>query len=123
MSYISIGRKKTVAAADQTGLNTGNWTNDFSHSILLANVARFECYKITVINVPGIVTLTAYVGNDVYSSVVLYGNAEWDPSQPLPLSPDDDVYLCWESPATGTPPTAWMWLRYDPAVQPAAIGG
>jgi hypothetical protein len=123
VSYVSLGRKKTVAAADATGLNTGNWTNVFDHSILKANVAAFECYHMSVINVPHAIVLTVYVGVDVFSSVLLAANAEWDPAQALPLTPDDDVYLCWSATAAGTPPTAWMWLRYDPAVQPIPLGG
>ena len=119
MSYIDLGRKKVAAGADLSGLNPGNWTNAFTHAVLGANVARFECYHISAINVPGLSTLTVYKGTDVWSSVELFGNAEWDPSQPMPLSSDDDVYLCWNQAATGTPPTCWMWLRYDPAIQPA----
>jgi hypothetical protein len=122
MSYISLGRKKAVAAADTTGLNEGNWTNAFTHSVLGANVPYFECHHMSAINVPGISVLTAYVTNDVWSSVQLAGNAEWDPAQPLLLRPDDDVYLCWNQPAEGTPPTCWMWLRYDPAINPP-LGG
>lgn len=119
MSYVGLGRKKVIAAADQTGLNPGNWTNVFDRGVLKANVAEFECYHMSVINVPRTSILTVYVQKDVFSSALLIGNAEWDPAQPLPLTPDDDVYLCWNQPATGTPPTAWMWLRYDPAIQPA----
>lgn len=118
MSYIGLGRKKAVAAADLTGLNPGNWTNVFDHSVLKANISYFECHHMSAVNVPGISTLTVYVGNDVWSSVELFGSSEWDPSQPLILTPDDDVYLCWNQAATGTPPVCWMWLRYDPAIQP-----
>lgn len=118
MSYIGLGRKKAKAAADITGLNEGNWTNTFDHSVLGANPAYFECHHISAINVPPASTLHVMVGADVWSSAVLYGDAEWDPSQPLLLTPDDDVYLFWSQPATGKPPVAWMWLRYDPAIQP-----
>jgi hypothetical protein len=123
LSYVGIGRKKAVAAADLTGLNSGNWTNVFDHSVLGAKVPYFECYHISVTNVPALSTLTVFVGIDVFSAVLLAGDSEWDPAQPLPLTPDDDVYLCWNQAASGTPPTATMWLRYDPAINPANPGG
>lgn len=118
MSYIDLGRKKVTAAADLTGLNTGNWTNVFDHATLGANVSQFECYHISAVNVPALATLVVYKGADVWSAVELFGDAEWDPAQPMPLAPADDVYLCWDQPASGTPPLCWMWLRYDPAVNP-----
>ena len=118
MSYIDLGRKKVTAVADMSGLNDGNWTNAFTHDVLGANVGSFECYRMTAINVPSLASLSVYKNSDVYSAVVLYGNAEWDPSQPMPLGPADDVYLCWNQAAAGTPPTCWMWLRYDPAINP-----
>lgn len=122
MTYIGLGRKKATAAADLTGLNTGNLTNVFDHGILAANVARFELYHIAVTNLSQVATVTVYVGADVYSSVPLVGNAEWDPSQPLLLTPDDDVYLCWDLAESVTPaPVATVWLRFDPAAQPADV--
>ncbi len=122
MSYISLGRKKVTATADTTGLNTGNWTNAYTHAVLGAKVAYFECHHMAVTQLSGIATLTTYVVNDVWSSVVLGGNSEWDPSQPLLLRPDDEVFLCWSLPATGTPPVSYLWLRYDPAIQPSTGG-
>lgn len=118
MSYLDLGRRKVIATADLTGLNAGNWTNVFDHAVIGATVAFFECYHISAVNVPQLSTITAYKGTDVYTTSVLFGDAEWDPAQPLPLTPADDVYLCWDQPATGTPPTCWMWFRYDPAIQP-----
>lgn len=121
MSYIDLGRKKVTATADLSGLNEGNWTNVFDHATLGANVPRFECYHMSAVSVPSLATLTVFKNTDVYSSVLLYGNSEWDPAQPMPLSPDDDVYLCWNQAATGTPPVCWMWLRYDPVINPKVM--
>lgn len=118
-SYIGLGRKKATAIKDNTGLNTGNWTNVFDHQALGANPPQFEIYHFAAINVPAVSTLTVFVGNDVFSSVLLAGNSEWDPSQALPLTPDDDVYLCWNIAASGTAPVVTAWLRYDPAINPA----
>lgn len=121
MSYIGLGRKKVTAAADLTGLNTGNFTNAFDHGTLTANIAYFECYHFAVTDLAGISPVTVYVGNDPYSSATLSGNAEWDPSQPLLLTPDDDLYLCWGIADTGTAPVVTAWLRYDPEVQPVQV--
>jgi hypothetical protein len=123
VSYIKIGRKKTTAALDQTGLNPGNWTNVMDHAVLGVNVANFECYHLSITQLATIATLTVYVGIDIWDSVQLSGNSGWDPSQPLLLTPADDVYLCWSLAASGTPPIATAWLRYDPAVQPVTIPG
>lgn len=116
MSSIGLGRRKVTATKDTSGLNPGNWTCAFTHDVLSANVARFECYHMVAKDITGVVTLTTFVFNDVWSSAQLAGDAEWDPQQPLPLTPDDDVFLCFSSAATGTPPVCWMWLRYDPAI-------
>lgn len=119
MSLIDLGRRKTTGVLDPSGFNTGNWTNVFTHDVIAATVARFEMYKITVQNVPGgFASPALFKGVDLFSTVVLAGNAEWDPSQPLPMAPEDDLYFTWDQPATGTPPVVWMWFRYDPAIQP-----
>jgi hypothetical protein len=119
MSYIGLGRKKVVAAKDLTGLNTGNWTNAFDQAVLGAKVPYFECHHISAVQVPGVSTLTAYIGLDIWSAVVLAGNAEWDPAQPMLLTPGDEVYFAWNKAASGAPPVVTMWLRYDPAINPA----
>jgi len=121
MSYIGLGRKKITAAADLTGLNPGNFTNAFDHGTLAANVSYFEIYHFAVTDLAQISTVVIYVDSDPYSSGQLIGNAEWDPSQPLLLSPADDVYLCWNIADTGTPPVVTAWLRYDPEIQPARV--
>lgn len=119
MSLIDLGRRKMLAVRDTSGLNPGNWTNTFTHDVIGVTVARFELYKITVQDVPGgFASPALFKGVDLFSTAVLAGNAEWDPAQPLPMAPEDDLYFTWDQPATGTPPTVWMWFRYDPAIQP-----
>lgn len=123
MSYLGLGSKVVTAVADTTGLNDGNWTNQFTVAILGAKVAQYECYSITVTQVPANSQVIAYVGTRIRTSAKLFGNSEWDPSQPILLTPTDELFLAWNQPATGLPPIATVWLRYDPAVQPAPIGG
>lgn len=119
MSYITLGSKQVTATADTTGLNTGNWTNAFTHAILGANVPYYEIYSMSVVNVPVSGSLVAYVNNRVRTSARLFGNSEWDPSQPILMTPDDELFIAWAAAAAGTAPVATAWLRYDPAVQPA----
>lgn len=119
MSYITLGSKQVTAALDTTGLNTGNWTNAFTIAVLGAKVPYYEIYSITVIDLSGVNTINAYVNNRIRTAAKLFGNAEWDPSQPILMTPDDELYLCWQVAATGTPPICTAWMRFDPAIQPA----
>lgn len=120
MSYITLGSQVTTAAADTTGLNEGNWTNAFTVAELGAKVPYYEIYSMSVTGVPANGSVVAYVNNRIRSSAKLFGNAEWDPSQPILMTPDDELFLCWTAaPASGTPPQATVWMRYDPAIQPA----
>lgn len=120
MSYITLGSQVTTAAADNTGLNTGNFTNAFTAAVLGAKVPYYEIYSMSVTNVPVNGSLVAYVNSRVRTSARLFGNAEWDPSQPILMTPDDELYIAWTAaPDTGTPPVATVWMRYDPEIQPA----
>jgi len=121
MSYITLGSKQVTAALDTTGLNSGNWTNAFTLAVLGAKVPYYEIYSISVTSVPVNGSLAAYVNQRIRTSAKLFGNAEWDPSQPILMTPDDELFLAWAQAATGTPPVATVWLRYDPAVQPAGV--
>ena len=120
MSYIGLGKKKALAVEDPTGLNTGNFTNVFDLAKLAAKVSFYEIYKVTVANGFPTVGLTWYQNSDVWSSVTLSGGAEWDPVQPLQMTPDDETYFCWAKAFNGatTPPLVTCWLRFDPAINP-----
>ena len=119
MSYIELGSREITAAADTSGLNPGNWTNAFDQSVLTVKVARYEVYSIVVTQVPSLATVIAYVNTRIRTSALLAGNSEWDPAQPILMAQADELYLCWDLAASGTPPAATVWMRYDPAVQPA----
>lgn len=120
MSYIGLGKKKVLAVKDPTGLNTGNFTNVFDVGKLAAKVPFFEIYKVTVANGFPTVGLTWYQNADVWSSVTLSGAAEWDPTQPLQMTPQDETYFCWNKAFSTslTAPLVTCWLRYDPAINP-----
>lgn len=121
MPYVGLGRKRVDGVLDSTGLNTGNWTNVFDVRALGAKVPYYEIYKVVVTNaLPGLPGLTWYQGNEVWSSVQLAGNAEWDPTQPLLMTPADETFFCWNVPynAAVTAPRVTAWLRYDPTINP-----
>lgn len=125
MPYIGLGRKKVDAIKDTTGLNAGNWTNVFDERVLSAKVPFYEIYKVTVTNaLTGLPGLTWYQNADVWSSVQLDGNAEWDPTNQLLMTPADVTYFCWNVPfsALVTPPRVTVWMRYDPTINPNPPG-
>jgi hypothetical protein len=124
VSYLPLGSKVTTAAAGGTqSLSPGNWINSFDVAKLAIRVATYECYHIAVTGAPVGKTLTVYIGARIWDSVPLAGNSGWDPAQPMLLTPADEVFFVWNQAATGTAPVVTMWLRWDPAVQPAPIGG
>jgi hypothetical protein len=124
VSYITLGSRQVAAAADSTGLNPGNYTAFFATQIVNVNIPYFELYSASVTGVPSaLFTITVYVNNAVRSTAQLFGNSEWDPSQPILLVPGDQVTFAFSLAATGTPPEATIWLRYDPAINPTGPGG
>lgn len=118
MGYRTLGSKVVPAVKDTTNLNPGNWTNAFDAAVLTVKVPTFECHHIAVTQVPAGATVTVFISTRQWSSVLLAGNSEWDPAQPMLLVPSDEVYFAWNRAATGTPPIVTMWLRYDPAINP-----
>lgn len=122
MSYITLGSRLQQAATDSTGLNKGNFTSYFPASSLNVNIPYFEVYSISVTGLAQVATVTVYVHGQVRSTAKLLGNSEWDPSQPMLLIPGDDLALAWDFGA-GAAPTATVWLRYDPAINPQGAGG
>ena len=119
MSYIPLGSRPVNGGADTTGLNKGNFTDYFSSQLLDAKVAYYEIYSITITGLAVVATITGYVNGQVRTTAKLLGNAEWDPSQPILMRDGDDLALAWDF-GTGTAPSATVWLRYDPAIQPRA---
>ena len=120
MSYIGLGTKVALGIKDPTGLNTGNFTNVFDLAKLGAKVPYYEIYKVTVANGFQVVDLLWYQNNRKWSSITLSGNAEWDPVQPLLMTPNDETYFCWAKTYSSaiTPVEVTVWMRYDPAINP-----
>lgn len=113
MSYIPLGSRTLTAAIDTSGLNAGNYSSQFAPAQLGVNVPYFEVYSMSVTGLAQIATITVYVNDNVRSTAKLLGNSEWDPNQPILLTPGDELILAWNF-GTGTAPNATVWLRYDP---------
>lgn len=120
MSYITLGSRYAQAVPDTSGLNQGNYTCQFTAAELNVNVPFYELYSMSVTGLLVVATVTVYVNNRVRSSARLLQASEWDPAQPMLLTPPDEVYLAWSF-GTGTPPAATVWLRYDPDIQPGRV--
>lgn len=119
MSYITLGSRTAAGALDTTGLNKGNFTSFFPSSSLNVKMPNYEIYSMSVTGLSQVATVTVYVGSSVRSTAKLLGNSEWDPSQPILLTYGEDVSICWDF-GTGTAPSATVWLRYDPLINPGA---
>jgi hypothetical protein len=102
-----------TAAPDQTGLNTGQLTNALTGSFIGMNVPQFECYHMTVRNVPGGGSATINVNSDLYSFTYPNLGAEWDPSQPLFLRPGDEIDFLWNIAVGGQAPIVTAYFRFD----------
>jgi hypothetical protein len=124
-TYIGLGNRSVTAAEDTTGQNPGNWTNDFSASVLGVSVPQFEVYRGVVTNSPagGSAVIQAGIRELSFTAPGLGGGSEWDPSQPPILLPGQDLYFFWNIAASGTAPVVTLWLRYDLDVLTAARKG
>lgn len=116
MAAIPLGSRALAAAADTTGLNPGNWTCYFSAAVLATRVPYYEIYSISLTGLAQVTTVTVYINGQVRTTAKLFGNAEWDPAQPMLMAGGDELALALALAAAGAPPAATLWLRYDPAI-------
>jgi len=104
----------STAALDQTGRNTGNLTNALTGSFIGINVPEFECYHMTVTNVPSGGQATIYRNSSLYSFVYPFIGSEWDPSQPMLLRPGDEIDFLWNIVSSSTQkPIVTAFFRFD----------
>lgn len=123
MAYVGLGSRMRAAALDQTGFNTGNWTTAFTADVLGVNVPFFQIYHAIVEGVPAGTNAVVKIGIRSFSYTNPDQGSEWDPVQPPLLTPGQDVFFLWSTPATGEAPVTTIWLRYDTAVIEAAQKG
>jgi hypothetical protein len=103
----------STASTDETGRNTGNLTNALTGSFIGINVPEFECYHMTVTNVPSGGQATIYVNAQLYSFTFPFQGSEWDPAQPMLLRPGDEVDFFWNIAAGGQAPVVTSFFRFD----------
>lgn len=116
MSYVELGPRTQVGAADTTGNNKGNWTVVFAPEDLNVNIPYFEVYKVIIHGAAGS-TMNWYIDNNIWETTVAADDNAWDPAQPLLLLPGKYMYFYWSDPTTdNTPPTVTIWMRYDPSI-------
>lgn len=103
-----------TAAADETGLNTGNWTTAFTVADL-PSVAQFEIYHAVVTSVPAGASAVILIGGREISFTApgVGGGSEWDPNQAPIVLDGQEIDFLWTAAASGTPPVTTIWLRYD----------
>jgi hypothetical protein len=116
MSYIGLGSRVVTASLDQTGLNTGNYTAAFTPAALNVNVPYFEIYHMVVTSVPVGAQATIDINNKIYGFCYPNIGSEWNPAQPILMSPTDEIDFLWNIAATGPPPMTTIYLRYDPLI-------
>ena len=114
-SYTLLAPVAVTAAADATGLNTGNLTSAFTSSYLPV-INTYEVYHMTVTSAPVLASASILLRNKVYSTVVadISGKNEYDPNQPPILNAGDELYFLWNIAASSaTIPVVTIWPRYD----------
>ena len=117
MSYVGLGVRGPVAGVkDTTGLNSGNWTVTIDQSILTTNIPYFECYRI-VVNGAANSRFRIFIDQKQWEVAMPGLVNSWEGIQPMLLVPTSTLYFLWDDPATdNTPPSVYMWLRYDPSI-------
>lgn len=115
MPYFPLGGRPVIAVADMTGQNPGNWTARIGHELIQATVPVFEMYHLYIKSptLVGQLTIAQVLLNQYYWDVTLIGQYNsWDPSQPLLMTPGDDVYVTFNVPTSTTPaPMVTGWFR------------
>lgn len=115
MAYRGLPPISLTAAADTTGINSGNYTNYFSSAVLGAlKMPYFEWYHATVTNVPAGATCTIYQ-NLTYrwgATSPQLGVSEYAPPGGMVMNPGWEIAFCWST-GSGTKPIVTLFFRYD----------
>lgn len=114
-SYVDLGTPgPNTAGPDQTGRNPGNLTNQLTSGFINITIAVFECYHMTVQNVPLGASAVVMRNGRFYSFTQPSGGSEWDPSQPMGLFAGDEIAFLWNVVSSTTPrPIVTAYFRYD----------
>lgn len=114
-SYVDLGTPgPNTAGPDRTGRNTGNLTNQLTSSFINIYIAVFECYHMTVSNVPLGAAAVILRNSRQYSFTQPFTGSEWDPAQPMGLFAGDELAFLWNVASSSTPlPVVTAFFRYD----------
>ena len=107
MGYLGQ-RSKRGANDPQNIIAAGNWTVKFEPRDINIQ-SGFEVYHISLQG-PLNSRLRVYVDTTFYSNVLRGDVNDWDPSQPLFMTPGQTLYFYWDT-ASGTAPNVTIFCR------------
>lgn len=115
-TYKYLGARGPITGtADNTGMNTGNWTIAVTPAILNFTVPEALIYKMNVQGALGSSFNISIEGKT--HDVNVFGNQNsWydNADDSLVLRPTETLYLLYSNPiGDHMPPVAWVFLRYD----------
>lgn len=120
MPYVPLGPRPANGIKDTTGNNAGNWTVPLTSSVIQSSVPYFELHHL-FIKSPTLsdaqTSAQVMINNNFWDATLVAQLNSWDPSQPMLLTPGDDVYVLFNVPISMTPaPFVCAWFRYDPSI-------
>ncbi len=122
MTYVTLGGRKVAAAADTTGLNSGNLTAAFTPQLIGVNITYYEIYHIVLATAVAGKTFTPapchiFIEGLPYTFTFPNGGTEWDPAQPMLMRNGQEIDFCFGLASSVTPvPVVTIYMRYDPAL-------
>jgi hypothetical protein len=123
-SYVDLGTPgPNTAGPDHTGRNSGNLTNQLTSGFINITIAVFECYHMTVSNVPLGAAAVVMRNGRQYSYTAPFTGSEWDPAQPMGLFAGDEIDFLWNVVSSTTPlPVVTAFFRYDASLPQNRMG-
>lgn len=116
-TFIGLNSRVTNALVDTTGLNTpGNYSNEFTASVLSFNVPFYECYHIVITNAPAAQAAQVWIGARQWGFTQPNNlGTEWAPPNGMLLTPGEEIYFLWNfAPSANlTIPMVTCWFRFD----------
>lgn len=105
----SLGkRKKTGAIDNQNPVKAGGWTIVFDPAFLGIQVP-FEVYHAAVRGPAGS-QFEVWIDDTFYSASIRGDRNEWDPSQPMHVTPGETIFFYYNT-ANGPAPTVAIFCR------------
>lgn len=120
MAICKLGSRQVLATLDQTGLNSGNWTAQFTDSVFNVSVPSFSIFHIYLTTSPNLNWLASpaegqfqvWINGQPWDFQPYSANNSWDPAQPMPLIPGDEVDFFFNN-GLAPAPLVVCWLQWD----------